>query len=64
MKDKLKKYDNSFLGAKGLVEVFAEFIRPKSVHENMVEMQKIVDASIEKPKNIEVIPKKKHDIAI
>ena len=63
LKDKLKKYD-SFLGAKGLVEVFAEFIRPKSVHENMAEMQKIVDASKEKPKNIEVIPKKKHDIAI
>ena len=63
LKDKLKKYD-SFLGEKGLVEVFAEFIRPKSVHENMAEMQKIVDASKEKPKNIEVIPKKKHDIAI
>ena len=63
LKDKLKKYD-SFLGAKGLVEVFAEFIRPKSVHENMAAMQKIVDASKEKPKNIEVIPKKKHDIAI
>ena len=63
LKDKLKRYD-SFLGAKGLLEAFAEFIRPKSVHEKMVEKQKIVDASKEKPKNIEVLPKKKHDIAI
>ena len=63
LKDKLKKYD-SFLGAKGLLEAFAEFIRPKSVHERAMEKQKIVDASKNKPKNIEVIPKKKHDIAI
>ena len=63
LKDKLKKYD-SFLGAKGLLEAFAEFIRPKSVHERVMEKQKIVDASKNKPKNIEVIPKKKHDIAI
>ena len=63
LKDKLKKYD-SFLGAKGLLEAFAEFIRPKSVHEKMAEKQKIVDASKDRPKNIEVIPKKKHDIAI
>ena len=62
LKDKLKKYD-SFLG-KGLLEAFAEFIRPKSVHERAMEKQKIVDASKNKPKNIEVIPKKKHDIAI
>ena len=63
LKDKLKQYD-SFLGAKGLLEVFAEFIRPKSIHEKMAEKQKIVDASKERSKNIEVIPKKKHDIAI
>lgn len=63
LKDKLKRYD-SFLGAKGLLEAFAEFIRPKSVHERMAEKQKIVDASKEKPKNIDVIPKIKHSIAI
>lgn len=63
LKDKLKRYD-SFLGEKGLLEAFAEFIRPKSIHERVIEKQKIVDASKEKPKNIEVIPKKKHDIAI
>lgn len=63
LKEKLKKYDK-FLGAKGLVEAFSEFIRPKTVHENMAEKQKIVDASKEKAKNIEVITKKKHDIAI
>lgn len=63
LKDKLKRYD-SFLGTKGLLETFAEFIRPKSIHERVKEKQKIVDASKEKPKNIEVIPKKKHDKAI
>ena len=63
LKDKLKKYD-SFLGAKGLLEAFAEFIRPKSIHESVAEKQKIVDASKDKQKNIGVIPKKKHDIAI
>ena len=63
LKDKLKTHE-SFLGAKGLLEAFAEFVRPKSVHEKMAEKQKIVDASKERSKNIEVIPKKKHDIAI
>ena len=52
------------MGAKGLLEAFAEFIRPKSVHERVMEKQKIVDASKEKPKYIEVMQKKKHDIAI
>lgn len=42
LKDKLKKYDK-YLGAKGLVEAFAEFIRPKTLHEDMAAKQKIVD---------------------
>lgn len=63
LKDKIKKYD-SFLRAKGLVEAFTEFIRPKTLHENMAEKQKIVDAAKKKTKSIEVLPKKKHDIAI
>ena len=54
----------SFLGAKGLLEAFAEFIRPKSVHERVIEKQKIVDASKERANGIEIIPKKKQDIAI
>ena len=52
------------MGAKGLLEAFAEFIRPKSVHERVMEKQKIVDASKERAKCIEIIPKKKQDIAI
>ena len=31
-----------------MLEAFAEFIRPKSIHERVAEKQKIVDASKEK----------------
>ena len=61
-KVKVKQYE-TFLDLRGLVDVFKEFIRPKSMREQLDEKKAIV----EKEKNIRVQAvdvKKKHDIAI
>ena len=62
LRSKVKQYE-SFVDLRGLVDCFMEYIRPKTVLEQLVEKKAIVEK--EKGKRMqEVDVKKKHDIAI
>lgn len=60
LKDKLSRTE-AFLGMKGIVEEFKEFIRPKSLQEKLaLNQKKVEEAEKERPKD-EI--KRKRDIA-
>lgn len=61
-KSKVKQYE-AFLDLRGLVDAFVEYIRPKTVQEQLAEKKAIVKKEKEmRVKNMNV--EKKHDIAI
>lgn len=62
LKGKVKQYE-AFLDLRGLVDAFVEYIRPKTVQEQLVEKKAIVEKE-KKVKMQEMDVKKKHDIAI
>lgn len=62
LRSKVKQYE-VFLDLRGLVDVFREYIRPKTVQEKLDEKKAIVEKEKERRMQ-EVNVKKKHDIAI
>ena len=62
LRSKVKQYE-TFLDLRGLMDAFVEYIRPKTVQEQLAEKKAIVEK--EKGRRMqEVDVKKKHDIAI
>ena len=63
LRTKIRKYDD-FLGVHGLVERFAEFIKPKSIKEKLEINKKTIHEVKERTKPRITIPKKHHNVAI
>ena len=61
-KSKVKQHE-AFLDLRGLVDAFVEYIRPKTVQEQLAEKKEIVENEARmRLKNVDII--KKHDIVI